>query len=127
MNILKEVVGVIGSTIVVYFGARIAATIGDFYQHKGPKGRIISQLSFWPEAEKLVKGYRDSGKFPSEGAPTIDLTKASPEDLGVLSKIKNPVEAIERRLYLLFAIYNVADKLEVRRDKNRLYICSTSW
>ena len=127
MNILKETVGVIGSTIVVYFGARIAATIGDFYQHKGPKGRIISQLSFWPEAEKLVKGYRDSGKFPSEGAPTIDLTKASPEDLGVLSKIKNPAKVVERQINLLFARNNLANKLEVRRDKNILYICSPSW
>jgi len=126
MNILKEVVGVIGSTIVVYFGARIAATIIDFYHHFGP-GRIIPRLSFWPEVEKLVKGYRDSGKFPSEGAPTIDLTKASPEDLGVLSKIKNPAKVVERQINLLFARNNLANKLEVRRDKNILYICSPSW
>ncbi len=123
MNILKEAVGVIGSTIVVYFGARIAATIIDFYQHF--RTRRITRLSLWSGIEKLVKSCQD-GEFPKGYAATIDLTKASPEDVGVLSKIKNPVEAVQRQLNLLFAIYNVADKLEVRHDKNILYICSTS-
>ncbi len=132
MNILKEVVGVIGSIIFVYFGARIAATIGDFYQRalaaKGrPKERIIPQLSFWPELEKLVKGCQDRGDFPLEDPLKIEWTKASPEDLKRLSKIKNPVKAIERQLNYLFASSGVADKMEVRREKNLLYICSTSW
>jgi hypothetical protein len=124
MNILKEVVGVIGSIIVVYFGARIAATIGDFYQHF--RTRRITQLSLWSDIEKLVKSCQD-GEFPKEYAATIDLGKASTEDLNRLSKIKNPLKALERRLNLLFASSNVADKMEVRREKNLLHICSTSW
>src|SRR5882672_12293752 len=103
MNIFKEVVGVIGSIMVVYLGVRIAATIGDFCQHlyqtlaaKGPKGRIIPQLSFWSDVEKIVKACQDSGEFPLEHAATIDWTKSSPEDLNRLSKIKSPVKTIER-------------------------------
>ncbi len=134
MNTLKGVVGVIGSIIVVYFGVRITATIIDACQHlyltlaaKGPKGRIIPQLSFWSELEQFVKTYRDSGEFPFEDAPTIDWTKASPEDLKQLSTIKNPAKVIERQINLLFARNNLANKLEVRRDKNILYICPPSW
>jgi hypothetical protein len=62
MNILKEVVGVIGSIILVYYGARFTATVIDFCQHryrtllaKGSEGRIIPQLSFWSELESRDK------------------------------------------------------------------------
>ena len=127
MNMLKEVVGVIGSIIVVYSCSRIAATIFDFCQHtlaaKGPKGRIIPQLSFWSELEKLVKACQDSGDFPLEDPITIDWTKGSPGDLKRLSKIKNPAKAIERQLNQLFVSSNVANKMEVRREKNLLHIC----
>ncbi len=131
MNILKEVVGVVGSVILVYFGARIAATIIEFCQHalaaKGrPKERIIPQLSFWPELEKLVKACQDGGDFPLEDPLKIEWTKASPEDLKQLSTIKNPAKAIERQLNYLFASSGVADKMEVRRENNLLYICAIS-
>jgi len=133
MSILKEVVGVIGSIILVYFGVRVAFTIIDFGRHvyralavKGHKGRIIPQLSFWAELEKAVKNCGDSAELPFEGALTIDVAKVSPEDLNLLSKIKNPVAAIARQIGVLIVCNNLAGKLEVRRDKNLLHICPVS-
>jgi len=121
MSILKDIVGVIGSIILVYLCFRIAATVVDFFQHR--YGTRITQLSFWPDVEKVIHTYRDNGECPLEGALTIDWTKASPEDVNRLSTIKSHVEAIERQIDALIARNNLSSKLEVRRDNNRLYIC----
>ena len=130
MNMLKEVVSIIVSIILVYFGVRIAATVIDFCRHlltaKGREGRIISRHSIWPGLQKIVKACQDSGEFPSGHALTIDLTKGSPEDAALLSKIKNPVDAVERRINCLFVNKGVAHLMEVRREENLLYICSPS-
>jgi hypothetical protein len=131
MHILKEVVGVIGSIILVYFSARIAATIADFCRHlyrtKGPEGRTISRHSMWPDLEKIVKACQDNGGYPWEQPVKIDLAKSSPEDTNLLSKINNPVDAVERRINCLFVNKGVAHLMEVRRKDNLLYICSPSW
>ena len=68
-----------------------------------------------------------SGEYPYQDAISIDLNKASAEDRKILSKYKSPVDAIERQLQFLFARSGVAGKMEVRRDGNMLYICSTTW
>ena len=123
MNVLKEIVGVIGSIGVLYWSVRILATAVDFYRDLRTRG--ITRLSFWSEFEKLVKACRDSGEFPLEDPLTIDLAKASPEDRSLLSKFKNPLQALEKQLTLFFKTSGVADKMGVVRENNRLYICPT--
>jgi len=87
---------------------------------------FISQLSFWSERVNFAEFYSDGGEFPSEQALTINLKKLGPEDRRKLSEIENPVEAVERQIYLLFASKNLADKLEVRREKDIVHICPIS-
>lgn len=128
---MHTLVGVLGSIILVFFVVRIAFTVFDACQHllaaKGRTGRIISRHSIWSGLNKFVKACQDSGEFPSEHALTIDLTKGSPEDAALLSKIKNPVDAVERRINCLFVNKGVAHLMEVRRKDNLLHICSPSW
>ena len=122
--------GLVGAVAVVWLVVRLLFTVFDACQHlqaaKGRTGRIISQHSIWPGLQKIVKACQDNGGYPSEHALTIDLTKGSPEDAALLSKIKNPVDAVERRINCLFVNKGVAHKMEVRRNKNLLYICAIS-
>src|SRR6266404_2451754 len=128
---MHTLVGVLGSIILVYFVVRIAATAFDFGRHllaaKGREGRTISRHSMWPGLQKIVKACQDNGGYPWEQPVTIDLTKGSPEDATLLSKIKNPVDAVERRINCLFVSKGVANMVEVRRKENLLYICPTSF
>ena len=128
---MHTLVGVLGSIILVFFVVRIAFTVFHACQHllaaKGRTGRIISRHSIWSGLNKFVKACQDSGEFPSEHALTIDLTKGSPEDAALLSKITNPVDAVERRINFLFVNKGVAHLMEVRRKDNLLHICSPSW
>ena len=123
--------GLVGAVAVVWLGVRLLSTVFDACQHlqaaKGRTGRIISQHSIWSGLNKFVKACQDSGEFPSEHALTIDLTKGSPEDAALLSKITNPVDAVERRINFLFVNKGVAHLMEVRRKDNLLHICSPSW
>jgi hypothetical protein len=123
--------GLVGAVAVVWFGIRLLFTVFDACQHlqaaKGRTGRIISQHSIWPDLNKFVKACQDAGEFPSEQPLRIDLAKSSPEDANLLSKIKNPVDAVERRINRLFVNKGVAHLMEVRRKDNLLYICSPSW
>lgn len=91
--------------------------------------QIIEALSFWPECLEIVQACKNAGEYPFEEGITVDLDKASIADNERLAGagIKNPVAAVEQQLTLLFVRENVADKMEVRRKGNLLYICSPSW
>jgi hypothetical protein len=108
MNILKEVVGVIGCIVLVYYGARITATVIDFCQHRYrilaanvPEERIIAQLEFWSDLENFVKACRDSGEFPLEDALTIDVSKGSMKTLTDYPESRIPSRLYNDRLMFL--------------------------
>lgn len=87
----------------------------------------VSQLAFWSEIVTLVEACRESGEFPFEEPLAIDWEKAPTADVERLAGFTNPVDAIEQELRRLFVRSSVTEWMEVRRDKNRLYICSPSW
>lgn len=82
-------------------------------------------MLLWSDAQRVVEICQEHGEYPFEQGIKIDLGKASAEDLRILAGFKSPVDVLEHQLELLFVRSNVADKMEVRRNGNLLYICST--
>jgi len=129
---MKVFFEILGSIVFVYFSVRVIATVVDVLLRwrSGVQARketpTVSQLSFWSGLVTAVEDCQGTGEFPWEHGLKIDWEKASAEDRERLVGIKNPVKAIERQLNLLFASYGVVDKMEVIRERNLLYICSTS-
>jgi hypothetical protein len=116
---------ILGAIVSVYFAFRVVTTAVAVLERWRAKKETptISQLSFWSEFEEVAKTCKDNGAFPIDRAATVNV---SDEDVETLGGMKNPVKAIERQLKLLFVRHGVADMVKVVREKNRLYICSTS-
>ena len=152
IHFASNVFGIIGAVYTVYMSVRVAVTVWDIStrwrrsragdpnawktsavkddpnsREHWLEGRDISQLSVWPEFEKFSQMCRDEGKYPVEDVLVFDPKKVPAEDALILSRFGDPLESIQRQLEILFTRYEVADKMEVRRDKNKLYICSPSW
>ena len=136
MHTFQNMLTIIGACAFVYFAVRVGVTAVDFYKdwrtgwtrwNSEKHLRIISRLSFWPDVERMVKACQDSGEIPFDQPVALDLEKLPAKDHEKLVGIKDHAAAVEHQLTLLFARENVADKMEVRRKGNLLYICSHSW